>query len=222
MEQLEKVKRKRRAHRGTAARLLNKVESLVKEDNVDRIKLKQCSIDLSEKQKILKEIDATIIEMMIENDYKDEDCDKEAKEASIMGERITYNLFLLENALNKIKKDVPAPQRSNEKEDQATLSTGMESTNRRESIAPAQSSSQLSASFARRVKLPKSGKVSGWQEFWDGYKSAVHDDPSLTIVDKFKYLGSYLDEPAKSIVTGFSLTEAYYDAAVELLTKRYA
>ena len=58
MEQLEKVKKKRRTHRGTTTRLLNKVESLVKEDNVDRIKLKQCSIDLSEKQKILKEIDA--------------------------------------------------------------------------------------------------------------------------------------------------------------------
>ena len=46
-------------------RLLNKVESLVKEDNVDRIKLKQCSIDPSEKQKVLKEINAIIIEMMI-------------------------------------------------------------------------------------------------------------------------------------------------------------
>ena len=228
MEQLEKVKKKRRTHRGTATRLLNKVESLVKEDNVDRIKLKQCSIDLSEKQKILKEIDATIIEMMIENDYKEEDCDKEAEEASIMGERITYNLVLLENALNEVKKDVPAPQSGNEKEDQATPSTDMESTNRRESIASAQSSSQLSASFARRVKLPKlelkrfAGKVSEWQEFWDGYKSAVHDDPSLAKVDKFKYLRSYLDEPAKSVVTGFSLTEADYDAAVELLTKRYA
>ena len=97
MEQLEKAKKKLRTHRGTATRLLNKVEkSLVKEDIVQRIKLKQCSIDLSEKQKVVKEINSKTIEMMIENDCEDEDCDKEAEEASKMGKRITYNLVLIE------------------------------------------------------------------------------------------------------------------------------
>ena len=38
---------------------------------------------------------------------------------------------------------------------------------------------------------------------------------------KFQYLWSYLDEPAKSVEAGFSLTEAAYDAAVVLLTKPY-
>ena len=47
--------------------------------------------------------------------------------------------------------------------------------------------------ITRRVKLPKlelpkfSGKNSQWQEFWDGFRSAVHDDESLAKVDKFKY-----------------------------------
>ena len=155
MEQLEKAKKKRRIHRGTATRLLHKVESLVKEDNVDRIKLNQCSIDLSEKQKVLKEIDATIMEMMIDNDYEDEDCNKEAEEASKMGERITYNLVLIENALNDIKKDVPAPQCGSGKEDDAIPSASLESTERRESLVSVQSSSQHSTSLARRVKLPE-------------------------------------------------------------------
>ena len=78
------------------------------------------------------------------------------------------------------------------------------------------------------MKLPKlelkkfSGKIAEWAEFWDGFKSAVHDDPDLAKIDKFKYLRCYLEEPAKSVVTGFSMTEADYDAAVNLLTKRYA
>ena len=155
MEQLEKAKKKRRTHRGTAKRLLNKVESLVKEDNVDRIKLKQCSIDLSEKQKVLKEIDATIIEMMIENDYEDEDCDRKAEEAIKMGERITYNLVLIENALNDIKKDVPAQQSGSERGDDAIPSANLESMERRESIMSVQLSSQPSRSLAWRMKLPK-------------------------------------------------------------------
>ena len=41
-------------------------------------------------------------------------------------------------------------------------------------------------------------------------------------MEKFKFLWGYLDKPAKSEVAGFSLTEADYNAAVELLTKRYA
>ena len=60
-------------------------------------------------------------------------------------------------------------------------------------------SSNQSTEFAvRRVKLPKlelkkfSGNIAEWQEFWDGFKSAVHDDVQLAKVDKFKYLRSYL------------------------------
>lgn len=79
-------------------KLLNKIEGLRKED-VDQIKLKQCSII---KQKIIKEIDATIIDMKIENECEDEDCDKEA-EACEIGEKITYSLVAIENALKGIK-----------------------------------------------------------------------------------------------------------------------
>ena len=50
----------------------------------------------------------------------------------------------------------------------------------------------------------------------------MHDDNDLAKVDKFKHLRSYLEEPAKSFVTGFALTHANYDEAVELLFKRYA
>ncbi len=68
----------------------------------------------------------------------------------------------------------------------------------------------------RRVNLPKlemkkfSGKISEWQEFWDGFKCAIYDDVQLANVDKFEYLKSYLEEPVRSVVTGFPLTKKNY------------
>ena len=66
------------------------------------------------------------------------------------------------------------------------------------------------------------GKISDWQEFWDGFKSAIDDDDEMANVDKFKYLRSFLEEPAKSVVAGLSLTDANYTSAIELLHKRFA
>ena len=78
-----------------------------------------------------------------------------------------------------------------------------------------------------RVKLPKlevrkfSGKLEEWQEFWDSFESAIHANDSLSNVDKFSYLRGLLLEPARSAIAGFALTSANYEAAVELLKKRF-
>ena len=78
------------------------------------------------------------------------------------------------------------------------------------------------------VKLPKinlqkfSGKVEHWQEFWDLFKSVIHDSPLLAKADKFNYLRSYLEGPVKKVIGGLSLTDADYDSAVQILKNRYA
>ena len=43
--------------------------------------------------------------------------------------------------------------------------------------------------------------------------------PRLT---SFKYLRSFLEAPARGVITGFALTDADYDSAVDLLTNRFA
>ena len=50
----------------------------------------------------------------------------------------------------------------------------------------------------------------------------MHDDCELANFDKFKYPRSYLEEPTKSVFTELSLRDSDYDAAVELLVKKYA
>ena len=53
MEELDNLKKKRKTHRGTTTRLLNKIkDSLDKEsDDRDRLQLKQCLITLQKKEK---------------------------------------------------------------------------------------------------------------------------------------------------------------------------
>lgn len=78
-----------------------------------------------------------------------------------------------------------------------------------------------------RAKPPKlevkkfNGKIEEWQEFWDGFESAIHRNEGLSKVDKFNYLRTLLTGQAKSAIAGFSFTTANYESAVQLLKKRY-
>lgn len=58
------------------------------------------------------------------------------------------------------------------------------------------------SSFMRkhRVQLPKmeikqfSGSLQGWQEFWDSYNSAVHENEELCDIHKFSHLRPYIED----------------------------
>ena len=197
---------------------------------------------MEEKQKTIKELDDVIFELMIENALEDDVCDKEAEEASEIKERITYGIVSIEDSLEAIRdqRDDSVILETSVRQDNsphgsaAGQNSPAESVkslvrfNSQESLHSVASSANSMRNITRKVKLPQlelkkfSGKTAEWQEFWDGYKSAVHDDNDLAKVDKFKYLRSYLEEPAKSVVTGFALNDASCDEAVELLFKRYA
>jgi len=214
--------------------LLKKTENLLKEDDIDRIKLKQFHIELKEKQKTIKELDDVIFELMIENAFEDDVCDKEAEEASEIRERITYGIVSIEDSLEVIREQRKSSVISGDRNATGEINSPPESVksisrfDSQESLNSVASSANSMQNITRKVKLPQlelnmfSGKMDEWHEFWDGYKSAVHDDNDLAKVDKFKYLRSYIEEPAKSVVTGFALTDANYEEAVDLLFKRYA
>ena len=84
-----------------------------------------------------------------------------------------------------------------------------------------------SAGNGVNVRLPKleltkfGGQLHHWQEFWDGYSSAVHENNNLANADKFKYLRSLLEEPARSVVAGLPLTSNNYETAIKLLQDSY-
>jgi hypothetical protein len=57
--------------------------------------------------------------------------------------------------------------------------------------------------------------------FWDSFKSAVHENTTLSLVEKFNYLISLLEGTASRTIQGLTLTEANYHSAIELLKERF-
>ena len=81
--------------------------------------------------------------------------------------------------------------------------------------------SQVKAKLPKLV-LPKfRGDVTTWMGFWDSYKSAVHDNVSLSKIDKFNYLRSLLEGAASRAIQGLALSSDNYDSAVEILKQRF-
>ena len=73
-----------------------------------------------------------------------------------------------------------------------------------------------------KAKLPKlTGDVTKWISFWDSFKSAVHENGSLSAIDKFNYLNSLLEGHASRAIQGLSLTEANYESAIKILNERF-
>ncbi|XP_055943575.1 uncharacterized protein LOC129974831 [Argiope bruennichi] len=91
-------------------------------------------------------------------------------------------------------------------------------------------SSGNAAVLARHVnstKLPKialdmfDGNIKKFQEFWPSFEAAVHDNASLSKVEKFNYLRSLLMGGAARAISGLTLTNENYDKAVEILKDRF-
>ena len=95
------------------------------------------------------------------------------------------------------------------------------------SIAPVTATPAAAAPHHTKTKLPKikmnnfSGNITGWSPFWDMYKSSVHDNTSLSNIEKFSYLQSLLVGKAQEAIAGMSLTDANYTAAIDLLQRRF-
>ena len=61
-------------------------------------------------------------------------------------------------------------------------------------------------------------KFHGW---WEIFKEAVHNQTSLSKVQKFTYLLSYLDGDALRMAEGYSLSDGNYDAVIDGLKERW-
>ena len=77
-----------------------------------------------------------------------------------------------------------------------------------------------------KVNLPKlqlpvfDGKMHEWQEFWDIYHSAIHEQ-KLPNVTKFAYLKSILRGTALTVIGGIPVTNDNYAMAIRLLKERF-
>ena len=81
MEQIERVRKRRRTTGGLVTKLLTKTEECLGQEgiDVDWRKLKQIQSDLKEKLNCLKGLDPTILDSLFDGDADDEVCTKEAE-----------------------------------------------------------------------------------------------------------------------------------------------
>lgn len=77
------------------------------------------------------------------------------------------------------------------------------------------------------LRLPKlelqkfNGNKLEWQPFWEQYKQAIHENNSLSSVEKFLYLRMSLTGKAAAVVSGLQATEDNYSSAVDMLKERF-
>lgn len=79
-----------------------------------------------------------------------------------------------------------------------------------------------SKSLLPTINIPKfTGKVEHWAEFFDLFTSLIHNDATLTTVQKFHYLKSSLEREPLAVISCFQLTAENYGLALESLKERY-
>ncbi|XP_065065262.1 uncharacterized protein LOC135691349 isoform X2 [Rhopilema esculentum] len=209
MENLEKDKKKRSLFRRNVTKLVNKVKDILDSPDVEDGLVEHLRKELLERQIELKEVDDKILDSLLEIEETDEqELDRESEEASSYKEKISF-------AISRIDRFLKPPERNSHN----TRSLSQDSLN-------SNSSSETKLVKKVNIKLPKlelkkfGGKIHEWPEFWDGFQS-VHGNPDLADCDKFKYLKSFLEEPARRVVAGMPMTEENYKIAVDLLQKRF-
>jgi len=77
------------------------------------------------------------------------------------------------------------------------------------------------------VRLPRleikkfGGEPTEWQQFYETFNSAIHNNNKISDIEKFTYLKGYLSNEAATAINGFSLTSKNYNKALELLKERF-
>jgi hypothetical protein len=73
-----------------------------------------------------------------------------------------------------------------------------------------------------KITLPQfTGDPLAWQGFLDQYQVSVHNNVSISDIDKFNYLKGCLKGEAGAAISGLSLSSENYKEAVSILRDRF-
>ncbi|XP_028408229.1 uncharacterized protein LOC114530813 [Dendronephthya gigantea] len=154
---------------------------------------------------LLKKLDEEIQNVLCEGDSSEEVLLEDIESAAKVQAEMQEAVLMIEEVLQ------------NEDTTSESLNTSQQS----------QQAPSVATGTSSRARLPKlkvkkfSGRIHEWQEFWDSFKSAIHNNANLSDVDKFSYLRGLIEGPARATIAGFSLTEENYNSAVEHLERRF-
>ena len=186
----------RGAHRAYVSKLLKRVPEVAPDDE-EQIELLR--ISLKGKLSVLEDLDKSILELVEKGNI-----DKEIEESEGIKDEIHLNLLKMDSLLKELKTPAQPSEHS-----------------------PVSTTSQATGSMSHSTKLPKlvlkkfSGDPKTWQEWWDSFKVAVHEN-GISDVEKFNHLRSLVEGAAYATIAGLSLTEENYKTAIDLLHERFA
>ena len=194
-EALARKKRVRAGHRASATRMITKATALLDDADADPMKLSQLKLSLQEKLDVLKQLDGEMLGLVDEESVADE-----IEQSDGFKEEIYTVMVRIDGRARAVSRGATTP-----------------------SPTPPSGGGALGASRDAKVKLPKltiqpfKGDLTTWTTFWDSYKSAIHDNASLSDIDKFNYLRSLLQGSALDAISGLTLTAANYKEAISVL-----
>ena len=202
MADLNRKKRVRAGHKASVTRMLNDSEALLTADPPDMTSVATLEVTLREKISVLDGLDNEIFDLLDSDDAVAE----EIQQSDGFKKEVRTVLVRIE---------------------QLTRRLGTGSTVAAAPHRPAAPSTASSSAPASTVKLPKltiapfKGDPTCWTAFWDSFETAIDRNSSLTDIEKFGYLRSFLQGAALEAVSGFALSAANYAQALEVLKKRF-
>ena len=196
MTDLSRKKNVRGGHRASATKMVRKAEELFAQEDPNHSQLARIRLSLQEKLSILKELDSEVVDLV-----KEEEVAHEIEQADVYMEDIYDVIAKLEQ-----------------------LSLKNTTVTYASTSGPPPSRDPASESKVRLPKLtiqPFRGELITWTTFWDSFEVAIHNNRSLSNIEKFNYLRSLLQGPALDAIAGLTLTDANYNEAVQVLTSRF-
>ena len=246
--ELVKKKRIRAGHKGSLKRILTEVKEMLGSPREHSARLGQQLQTLKEKRETVSKLDAEIMDGLEEDEIVDEivqaDVYREGIDMAILDiQDALSGLDIARKAgsqpANKetrvhqqqgdtVGHNFPSvPEASTTDPVPPTSSTPRAEATTPASDPQAQAQASVPSRAIGQVKLPKlslrkfNGDLTSWTPFWESFKSSIHENNEITSVDKFNYPNSLLEGSAAAAIAGLTLSDANYNDAVNILTKRF-
>ena len=171
----EGLKKTLHIRNGYGGHVLRPITEFSRTNEQDLLNLKRLEKSFKEKLKILKNIDDEILELIPEDET--ETLTNKIDKSCQFSDEINDILVKIEGIFSKSNVENSSVHRN------STTSSSVSSN-------PNDSHGKLP-----KLTLDKfNGEVSSWQSFWDQHFVAIHTNSSLSDIEKFNYLQSYLTE----------------------------
>ena len=227
-EELQRAKAKRAGNRAVITKLTKEADNIIKEGQEHGLpfslsktnRLHTINAMLEEKISIVKDLDEQVlsrcdvgeIEKEIEDSNEILSCVLDIQRCISQQLSATPVLSAPQNTSSTVVEE-PVPAASGLNQATPGISPG---------TAAFQSSHHQTQSKLPKLVLPKfRGDATKFRTFWDSFESAVHKNPRLSKIDKFNYLYSLLESVALRAIQGLTVTDANYDAAINILNQRF-